>query len=134
MHIYLAGPMRGKALHNFPAFMEAAIHLRDLSHFVHNPAEKDLSVGFNPSLPCDHPDNVDVFSLKEAFEWDFAAIMNSEAVVLLPGWRASKGTQAEVVLALAIERSIWELKRKEDSEELYIERMFDTVYDVNFSY
>lgn len=108
MKIYLAGPMRGLPMFNFPAFMEAAIKLRDRGHFVYNPAERDVAVGFDPSKPLDHPDNTKVFNLAEAFEWDFVAINKSEAIVLLPGWANSKGVQAELVLAMALHRGVFE--------------------------
>jgi hypothetical protein len=108
MRIYLAGPMRGQPLFNFPAFFRAAMALRDDGHFVDNPAERDMAVGFNPACDIEHPDNIKVFNLKTAFEWDFEAITNAQAIVLLPGWEASKGVQAELVLALALKRDVYQ--------------------------
>ena len=108
MRIYLAGPMRGVKLFNFAAFMDVAMKLRDMGHFVDNPAERDLAVGFDPHLGLDHPDNMAVFDLKSAFEWDFAAVTKCDAVVVLPNWKDSKGVQAELVLARALHRDIFE--------------------------
>lgn len=108
MKLYLAGPMRGYTLYNFPAFFSAAMLLRQQGHQVSNPAEKDMAVGLNPSERLDHADNA-YFSLEEAFKWDLHAIMRAEAIVLMPGWRESKGAQAELVLAVALQRKVFEL-------------------------
>ena len=108
MHVYLAGPMRGKPLFNFAEFMRVAMELRDDGHTVLNPAERDLAVGFNPALPIEHPENAAVFTLGAAFEWDFAAIVSADAIVLLEGWRESNGTQAELVLAMSLGRKVFE--------------------------
>ena len=108
MRIYLAGPMRGLPMFNFPAFMQAAMALRDLGHFVDSPAERDVAIGFNAGLPLEHPDNIEAFDLGEAFEWDFGAILKADAMVVLPNWHDSKGVQAEMVLAMALTRDIFE--------------------------
>ena len=108
MRIYLAGPMRGKPLFNFAEFFRVAMRLRAMGHDVLNPAERDLAVGFNPALPIEHPENAAVFTLGAAFEWDFAAIVSADAIVLLEGWRESNGTQAELVLAMSLGRKVFE--------------------------
>jgi len=92
---YIAGPMRGKPLYNFPAFFEAAIRLRAQGHIVFNPAERDMAVGFDPSQPMDEQG----FDLNEAFLWDFQSIQKSDAIILLPGWKQSKGVNAELAIA-----------------------------------
>lgn len=106
MKIYLAGPMRGVELFNFPAFMKAAMSLREQGHVVINPAERDIAIGFNPAEEMDSEHNAKVFKLGEAFEWDFDQIKRSDAIVLLPNWRSSKGVQAELVLAMAMQKEI----------------------------
>ncbi|KKM67683.1 hypothetical protein LCGC14_1468680 [marine sediment metagenome] len=106
--LYVAGPMRGLHLFNFPAFFAAAMKLRDWGYKVFNPAERDMAVGLDPSKPLDDPDNLAVFNLTKAFEWDFEAIRKADAIVLLPDWRESKGVQAELVLALALKREVFE--------------------------
>jgi hypothetical protein len=100
--------MRGRPQFNFPAFFEATMTLRELGLSVFNPAERDMSIGFDPSKPIDHPDNVSVFSLADAFEWDFEAIRQSDAIVLLPNWADSKGVQSELVLAITLGLDIYE--------------------------
>ena len=50
MRLYLAGPMSGIKDFNFPAFNEAAEHLRKLGYEVFNPAEDDVERdGFDPT-------------------------------------------------------------------------------------
>jgi hypothetical protein len=109
MKIYLAGPMRGYRLYNFPAFFAAAIQLQECGHIVANPAARDMAVGLDPHLDLDHPENAAVFSLKTAFEWDLMEVMKADAIVLLPGWQESKGAQAELVLAISLHRKAYEL-------------------------
>ena len=92
---YIAGPMRGKKLYNFPTFFEAAIVLRSQGHTVFNPAERDMAVGFNPAETMESQG----FNLSEAFTWDFESIQKSQAIVLLPGWEKSSGVAAELAVA-----------------------------------
>ena len=129
MKIYLAGPMRGIEMFNFPAFMKAALEMREMGHEVINPAERDIAIGFNPSEPIDSEHNSEVFDLGEAFAWDFQAILKSDAIVLLPNWRSSKGVQAELVLAMAMQKEIYYWRADADT-------MVNTVldnYTVEFS-
>ena len=108
MKIYLAGPMRGRPLFNFAEFFRVAMRLRAMGHDVLNPAERDMAAGFNPALLIEHPENAAVFSLGDAFLWDFDAIVSADAIVLLEGWRESKGAQAELVLAMSLGRKVFE--------------------------
>lgn len=110
MKVYLAGPMRGIPLFNFPAFYSCAHELRRQGHTVFNPAEKD----------AERHDGVDVsvgnetgdeglaalehgFSLREALRDDTHWIcMEADAIALLPGWERSAGARAEWALAFAL--------------------------------
>lgn len=105
MHCYLAGPMRGHHLFNFPAFFAAALALRGLGHGVVNPAERDMAHGIDPSQDEFSQD----FDLADAFRFDFQAIMNCGNVVLLAGWQASRGVRAELVVAQMTGARIFEL-------------------------
>jgi hypothetical protein len=96
---YIAGPMRGYEDYNFPAFLDAAEKLRAKDYIVLSPAEHDLSNGFDPSKPIEGQG----FDLKDALRWDLDAVLNSDVVVLLPGWAESKGANAEAAVALAAE-------------------------------
>lgn len=93
---YVAGPMRGRPRFNFDAFDAEAKRLRALGYEVISPAEMDRELGMDeneyPRLPA-------WFSIKDALRRDFAAIVTCDAIVLLPGWEESEGTQAEIDVA-----------------------------------
>lgn len=82
--VYVAGPMRGLPLYNYPAFNEAAAVLRDKGYMVLNPAE------------VNHHSN----GIRSCMAVDLVLIcMNADGLVLLPGWENSTGAKAEVALA-----------------------------------
>lgn len=114
--IYLAGPMRGVPLFNFPAFHAAATKLRAEGHIVFNPAERDnqhygIDISKGNVNGCeaiaarDHG-----FNLREALAADLAWICASaDAIALLPGWQNSKGARAERATAEALGLEVIEL-------------------------
>jgi len=112
VRIYLAGPMRGYPEFNRPAFTEGAALLRSAGHEVFSPAEYDQFNGFDWT---GHDGDLsaaerDGFSLREALGADLAWICaHAEAMVVLPGWQASKGATAEAATALALNAPVWEL-------------------------
>lgn len=109
MKVYVAGPMRGIAEFNFPAFNAAARFLRDAGHTVFNPAERDNekhgtdiskgnTTGDEAQAARDHG-----FNLREALGADLAWICaEADAIALLPGWENSKGAKAEAATATAL--------------------------------
>lgn len=109
MKIYLAGPMRGIAEFNFPAFYEAAHSLRNQGHEVFSPAEKDnerhgadISKG-NATGSEEHASAQHGFNLREALGLDLEYICgHADAIALLPGWEFSKGVAAEKATAEAL--------------------------------
>lgn len=93
MKLYLAGPMRGIPSYNFPAFMAAAQRLRAMGHEVWNPAEHDVREdGFDP-------DKDFARAFIEYMRRHLPAVLASEAVAMLPGWRKSKGARLEAHVA-----------------------------------
>lgn len=102
MKVYIAGPMRGIHLFNFPAFDEAAEQVRLEGHTPINPADIDRDHGFDPSsLPSDWdwdeiPDDLD---LHDIIKRDTDALHQCDAIWLLKGWRDSSGAQAEYHIA-----------------------------------
>lgn len=89
--------MRNIPLLNFPAFDKATQHLRALGYSVTSPAEKDLDAGYSatnqrPWIEC-------------ACE-DALAVLQSDAIVVLPGWENSRGTRFEIMAALAADNII----------------------------
>lgn len=91
---YVAGPMSGIPGFNFAAFDEARDGLIEEGWEVISPADLDRAVGFDPSTSV-----VTKEFLDEAMERDIEAVMRVDAMVMLPGWKTSKGARAEYALA-----------------------------------
>lgn len=85
--IYIAGPMTGLPEFNFPAFNDMASILRGLGYHVENPAEHGV---------------VDGAEWGDYLRYDIARLATCEALVLLPGWRHSRGALLEVHIANAL--------------------------------
>lgn len=117
MKIYVAGPMRGIAEFNFPAFNSVAKSLRDRGHFVFNPAERDterhsgVNIGKgNATGSVEQAAAEHGFSLRHALRDDMEFIcLEADAVALLPGWEKSKGAQAEKATADALGLRVFEV-------------------------
>jgi Domain of unknown function (DUF4406) len=118
MKIYLAGPMRGIANFNFPAFDYAEEKLLAEGHFVFSPAARDravLGVGLENNLSGDEKvaEQTVGFSLREALGADTKWICaEADAIALLPGWEKSSGANAEHALAKALGLTIIILGRE----------------------
>lgn len=88
--------MTGYEAFNYPAFEEAATHLRALGYDVVSPHE------VNDADDTDH-----------SWDWflrrDIAELVTAEAVVVLPGWEASKGANLETYIAAALGMPIYAL-------------------------
>lgn len=99
MRLYLAGPMSGKPLYNFPAFEAANARLAALGHEVRSPVDIDHEVwqkhygrNFNPAEDvCDWGSPV----LPEMMRGNLAAICAAEGIAFLPGWEQSRGATFE---------------------------------------
>lgn len=112
MRLYLGGKMLGVADFNFMMFDEAAATLRLLGHDVFSPADRDRSVGFDPSCPVGSIEvmNRQGFSRREALTTDMEWIgKNSEGMVCLPNWVDSPGAKAEVAFHQALYLPVWNL-------------------------
>lgn len=91
--IYIAGPMRGYADKNFPAFVAAAELFRADGWQVENPVEIAAEV---------HGDNQDL-APTEYLRADLVRICGGcTAIALLPGWEASTGARAEVAVGITL--------------------------------
>ena len=104
-HLYIAGPMRGIAEFNFPAFLGAESVLRDAGYAVFSPARHDIEVmGFDYRNLTGH-ENLKAlgFDLAESLATDLTYICReADGIALLPGWERSKGATAERATALAL--------------------------------
>ncbi len=91
---YIAGPMTGIPGHNYPAFNALAAALRDGGYEVFNPAENfGGDTGYHRSL---------------YFRADLPALLQSDSLILLPGWRDSVGASLEVLIADTLDLPIYE--------------------------
>lgn len=113
MNIYCAGPMRGIEDYNFKAFFAAEKALRDMGHVPINPARHDRELGFDEKV-----DIADQAYLRKALAWDLSQVCQSDGVVVLAGWRKSRGARAEVATARAIGLPIFIMVRKGGHIEL----------------
>lgn len=91
---YIAGPMRGYARWNFPAFREACAYLRSRGCSVVSPHELDEAIGFTEDT-TELPDGF----MAEAMRRDVEALLEVDRIVLLPGWENSTGTRFELSVA-----------------------------------
>lgn len=95
MRLYLAGPMKGYAELNRPAFRAAAAQLRALGEEVYNPADAhgdmpvDVVTGATGVYPREYWLRQDLHLIAS---W-------AEGVALLPGWRESAGACLEAYAA-----------------------------------
>ena len=107
--VYLAGPMRGIANFNFPAFNAAAKKLRKEGWEVFNPAEHDKEL-YGANIGARNPTGDEQkaiekhgFNLRVSLHDDLKFIcLEAEAIAMLPGWESSKGANAEIATAKAL--------------------------------
>lgn len=84
---YIAGPMSGLPESNYPAFHAKAAELRAAGCHVENPAE-------NPAPHCG--------SWLGYMRMAIAQMAHCDAVVMLPGWKKSRGARIEHQLASSL--------------------------------
>ena len=99
--VYLAGPMRGIPQFNFPAFFEAAGNLRGSRFEVWSPAEHDVHAdGFDPVKEnASGAAGTEPHTFRHYMQRDLPAVIESDAVCVLPGWGRSTGARLEVYVA-----------------------------------
>ena len=98
MKIYLAGPMRGLPMFNFPAFHEAAARLRAQGHEVFSPAEKDAEAGQDGTKPA--------LTIAHYMAIDLPEVCRADAIVVLPGFEKSQGCMIELAVATEIGKQV----------------------------
>jgi hypothetical protein len=81
MHVYLAGPMTGYPDYNRPAFHAAQRWLEARGHSVINPAHHDITDG--------------TWEQYLALALHVIHAGQPDAIVMLPGWQASRGARLE---------------------------------------
>lgn len=99
--VYIAGPMRGLPLSNFPAFDRAKALGMSKGWTVISPADMDRIFGYDPADAA--TSNSDVLgTLSDIMLRDLAELANCNALALLPGWENSTGARVEVMFALFV--------------------------------
>lgn len=83
---YIAGPMSGRPDLNFPLFNRVTASFRKIGWVIINPAE---SFGGRRDLP-----------MEQYARYDLSALLQVDAIVLLPEWETSVGACTEVAAAL----------------------------------
>ena len=90
LRCYVAGPMRGYERYNFPAFDQAKDRLIEHGFDVVSPADLDGAFGFTG-----YTQTLPEGFIYGAMKRDFAAILECDAIVFIPGWENSSGAKAE---------------------------------------
>jgi hypothetical protein len=95
--------MRGYDKYNFPAFDEVRDRAIAQGHEVISPADMDRELGFDENTPIDR---IDEKFMRDAAERDLAAVIECDAVALLPGWEKSMGASAERAVAVWLRKKV----------------------------
>jgi hypothetical protein len=108
INVYIGNKMNGVPFFNVPWFDQAEATLLSFPAIrsVFNPAQNDRAMGFDPML-CPNGSSEEAlaagFDLRTALGIDWCWIAdNSEALVIGPLWRTSKGTLSEIACHQAL--------------------------------
>lgn len=110
MRIYVAGPMTGYENFNATAFQEAAARLRAQGHDVITPHELNAALvlretgrPFDPTLDAyKYGDAI----LDRMYAEDMREVCLCDAVALLPGFEASRGSGGELHVAKILDKTL----------------------------
>lgn len=97
---YIAGPMSGIEGHNFKEFDKYAKGLRNVGYDIVSPAEIARSL---PGEPGDLPYHTYVRE-------DIKAMLDCTDIIMLPGWRGSRGAKRELDLADFLQFRVWSVE------------------------
>ncbi|WP_067923769.1 DUF4406 domain-containing protein [Alicyclobacillus shizuokensis] len=101
--IYISGPMSGMENYNYEAFFAAEERLNEKGYEVINPAR----LGY-----------VEGWSWEDYLRRDIKAMLDADAVVVLPNWLDSKGARLEILVASKLGMPIYD---EETMEELDVQ-------------
>lgn len=111
MKLYVSGPMSMMPGYNFASFDTAAQVLDYLGHDPISPADHDreLYPGIDETPECIAGTPLSDLSYANVLGWDFQQIIDSDGIVLIPGWEASRGAQYELTVARACGKRVFHL-------------------------
>jgi len=119
--VYIAGPMSGIPQFNYPAFDAAAAILRAQDYEIQSPAEMDDPNIREAALASETGNFREFDGILERnghqpetwgdfLSRDVKLVADEiDAIVLLPGWEASRGARLEVFVALSVQKPVGEL-------------------------
>lgn len=95
--VYIAGPMTGIELWNFPAFDEVERKLREIGVLPVSPAALDRAYGAHPEdWKGSWSQTPEHFNIHAVAKRDITGISEAKAIAVLEGYSNSKGTFSEV--------------------------------------
>lgn len=95
---YISGPMSGIPQHNIPRFEEVARDLRVNRHIAVSPHEVAAHLGLAAEW-------------SEYLRVDLTALLTCGHIVMLEGWRKSRGAKLEHHVAVALGLTVWKFDR-----------------------
>lgn len=87
--LYIAGPMTGYPLCNYPAFYAAQERLTRLGYLTVNPADSGNAASYRQILKA-----------------DMLRLLECDGIALLPGWADSTGARAEVTIGMSLQMDV----------------------------
>lgn len=106
LRFYIAGPMTGLAMFNFPAFFAAEDRLEEWCIDSVNPARHDEEMGW-VTVRRDAYGGIlgawkeeGTFDWQTALDWDLDQLSRCDGIYLLPGWTKSRGACKEYHFAV----------------------------------
>jgi len=108
---YIAGPMSGVPLMNFPMFDEARDAVISMMCDAISPADIDRANGITDDMLPTTPEEEEIFmrdfDTRIVARRDVLAIIDQcDGIVMLPNWSQSKGARAEHALAVWLQLDI----------------------------
>lgn len=105
--IYIAGPMTGRELYNWPWFENTARVMRRMGWDVVTPTEIDEECGMVHAKRAADGTIIDVqttelFDYEEILQRDFEAVRTCTHILLHPEWHQSSGARRELHVALGL--------------------------------
>ena len=109
--IYIAGPMRGYTLLNFPEFYRIERIWNNAGWLTINPAQMDKDHGHDPEVDKHMEKNGLDFA--ECMARDLPAVASCTAICLMTGWEKSVGANTELGHAILLGKEVYDANTME---------------------